>query len=128
MIERIRELINIKKFLKEESIEYIESDYGRQVTGLCNNAVAFIFLMLLSNDENIEDFEIHNGIYEDENIKHQHSWIVCKSENKILDITLKQFNEKYEEFYIGETLKELTTLEKVNCKDPAVVICFLSKI
>ena len=128
MIEKIKKIINPKDFLIEENIIFEESQYENAIKNLCNNACAFMYIKFLDelSEEELSDIVLHNGYYENE--KNQHSWFSYKKDNIILDLTLKQFNDNYDKFYIGAKPKELIANESIDCDDFINISYFFKNI
>jgi hypothetical protein len=131
MIEKIKKIISLEEFKIEQGLEKVSDfNYGNSVANLCNNACAFIYLSFLDKLPNNELslFEIHNGYYDNNFIKHQHSWLVYKPENKIIDLTLVQFDKKYEMFYVGNKPPELFTKDIISCDDLVNISSFFKEL
>lgn len=131
MINKIKKIIKIEDFLAEERIYIKENElYGKRLTNLCNNACAFIYLKLLDNFEleELESFELNNGYYLSDNNKTQHSWLYYKPDNIIIDLTLKQFSEDYEDLFIDKKPIYFLDNKKINCADIIRIAEFIESL
>jgi len=132
MIEKITKIIKPKDFIKDLKKQGIiknkKGEYAYLVKNTCNNASAYIYLNLIDHltGEELTNFYCHNGYYKEGKEEFQHSWI--SFDNKIIDLTLKQFNNNYEDFYIGIQPKELHTRESINFSDIEGMLGFLKRL
>jgi hypothetical protein len=128
MIKTIKTIIKVEDFIQDLKDQNLindeEKEYEFLVKNMCNNAAAFMYGKILDNVpvNEIKFFNCHNGYYKNT----QHSWVSYN--NKVLDLTLKQFNNEVPDFYIGSLPKEFTIRETVNFYNYKDMISLLKKI
>ena len=76
----------LKRMLRTDDLDKITNNYGSDVYGLCNNAVAYI-LSQLKNTFYIYEIKIAKGTFHNKD----HSWIIVG--DYFIDLTLAQFIE-----------------------------------
>lgn len=136
MIQKIKNHINLKEFLKETKKQGIRFDkrkkYQEKVKHLCNNASAFLYLKFIEklNIQTLNNLEVHTGTFNYNEKENKHTWIeyVNKGKIYIIDITLCQFDENFEKIYIEEKDERFITEKKINFTNYENIMNFFEKI